>query len=98
MTPILGRIHSIQPKACFTTGTRVLTETAPFIIGFYCGNGKPDDIDGFLDPMIDEFIRLSSETHDSMAIRKCTASFFRLFFHFSVKGSKALNSKVTFKV
>ena len=76
MTPILGRVHSIRPSFEFAAGTRVLSESSPFIIGLFCGKGKPDDIDKFLDPTIDEFIRLSPETSDKKLIvnRVCTAS------------------------
>jgi hypothetical protein len=65
LTPILGRIHSIRPNSKSNEGTRELEETAPFIIGFYCGKSKPNDIVSFLNPTIDEFIRLSPETEES---------------------------------
>ena len=70
VTPILGRIHSIRPNSQSDEGTRELHETSPFIIGFYCGKGKPSDIDSFLNPTIDEFIRLSPDTDESSLANK----------------------------
>lgn len=76
MTPILGRMHSIRPAFDTTEGTKVLSESSPFIIGLFCGSGKPGDIDQFLKATIDELIRLSPETVDLsfIANRACTAS------------------------
>jgi hypothetical protein len=65
VTPILGRIHSIRLNSESNEGTRENEETSPFIIGFYCGKGKPSDIDSFLNPTINLFIRLSPETEES---------------------------------
>ena len=76
MIPILGRIHSIRPNFQSIARGRVLSESSPFIIGLFCGSGKPDDIDGFLKSTIDELIRISPETKDAKLIanRLCTAS------------------------
>lgn len=57
ITPILGRIHSVQSNA--SEGTRILLDTSVFIIGFYVGKGAPDDIGGFLCKLIRELCRLS---------------------------------------
>ncbi|KAK4021850.1 hypothetical protein OUZ56_003758 [Daphnia magna] len=44
ITPILGRIHSIQPTATHEEGTKIILDTSVFVIGFYVGKGKPDYI------------------------------------------------------
>ncbi|KZR97578.1 Uncharacterized protein APZ42_007459, partial [Daphnia magna] len=44
ITPILGRIHSIQPTRTHEEGTKIILDTSVFVIGFYVGKGKPNDI------------------------------------------------------
>ncbi|KAK4024723.1 hypothetical protein OUZ56_010144 [Daphnia magna] len=52
ITPILGRIHSIQPTATHKEGTKIILDTSVFVIGFYVGKGKPDYISSFLSELI----------------------------------------------
>ena len=59
ITPILGRIHSIQPNAKSADETTILLNTSVFIIGFFVGKGKPADIETFLEALIHELCRLS---------------------------------------
>ncbi|KZR97655.1 Uncharacterized protein APZ42_007345, partial [Daphnia magna] len=69
ITPILGRIHSIQPTATQEEGTKIILDTSVFVIGFYVGKGKPDDISSFLSELIGEFRRLSPSNSDSACIQ-----------------------------
>ena len=76
VTSILGRIHSIRPSASSEIGTEILLATSVFVIGFYVGRGKPDDISSFLRKLIFEFCRLSPSNCDVECIngRGFTAS------------------------
>jgi hypothetical protein len=76
ITPILGRIHSVQPNASSPEGTILLLNTSVFIIGFFVGKGKPDDIHTFLKDLIGELCRLSPLSKNSFCSngRCCTAS------------------------
>jgi hypothetical protein len=58
ITPIFGRIHSVQPNAPSPEGTIILLNTSVFIIGFFVGKDKPD-IHTFLQDLIGELCRLS---------------------------------------
>jgi len=75
ITPILGRIHSIEP-AFASNEKRILWDSSPFIIGFYVGKDKPKDIKDFLKDLIDEFCRLSplNSGLESTSRREFTAS------------------------
>jgi hypothetical protein len=64
VTSILGRIHSIRPSASSEIGTEILLATSVFVLGFYVGRGKPDDISSFLRKLIFEFCRLSPSNCD----------------------------------
>jgi hypothetical protein len=59
ITPILGRLHSIQPTASRSEGIVILSDTSVFVIGFYVGNKKPENISSFLDALMIELCHLS---------------------------------------
>lgn len=69
ITPILGRIHSIQPTATHEEGTEIILDTSVFVRGFYVGKGKLEDISSFLSKLIGEFRRLSLLKSDSACIQ-----------------------------
>ena len=69
ITPILGRIHSIQPRATHEEGTEIILDTSVFVVGFYVGKGKPDDISSFLSELINEFRQLSPSNSDTACIQ-----------------------------
>jgi hypothetical protein len=69
ITPILGRIHSIQPTAAHEEGTEIILDTSVFVVGFYVGKGKPDDISSFLSKLIDEFRQLSPSNSETVCIQ-----------------------------
>lgn len=76
VTPILGRIHSVQPSADSSEGKRILWDSSPFIIGFYVGKDKPSDIKNFLEDLIGELCRLhpSNDNVEHTSNRQFTAS------------------------
>jgi hypothetical protein len=76
ITPILGRIHSIQPNAKSADETIILLNTSVFILGFFVENGKPLDIQTFLGALIRELCRLSPSNKNFTCThqRCCTAS------------------------
>ena len=69
ITPILGIIHSIQPRATHEEGTEIILDTSVFVVGFYVGKGKPDDISSFLSELINEFRQLSPSNSDTACIQ-----------------------------
>lgn len=75
ITPILGRIHSVQPSAHSSQGRKILWDSSPFIIGFHVGKEKPN-IKEFLKDLIGEFCRLNpaNDCLESTMGRKFTAS------------------------
>ncbi len=75
ITPILGRIHSIQSDAKRIDNITLL-ETSVFIIGFHVRKGKPTDIHRFLQDLIHELSHLSpsNENIADLNERCCTAS------------------------
>jgi hypothetical protein len=48
ITPILGRLHSIQPTAPRSEGIVILSDTSVFVIGFDVGNGLMGNLKTFL--------------------------------------------------
>jgi len=50
ITPILGRLHTASRGEC----TFILLDLFIFVIGFYVGNGKPENIFSFLDALMIE--------------------------------------------
>ncbi len=95
ITPILGRIHSIQSDAKSLDNITLL-ETSVFIIGFHVGKGGPTDIHRFLQDLIREFSHLSPSNENIADIneRCCTASLHRVIadgpMRFFLKRTKGL--------
>ena len=74
VTPILGRLYSVQPNAKTKTGIVYFKRPKPFIIGFYHGREKPKNLSEFVSPMLNEFTRLHPTTSpDPSNPRHCTA-------------------------
>ena len=74
VTPILGRLYSVQPDSKTKNGIVYFKRPKPFIIGFYHGKDKPTNLAEFVGPMLDEFTHLHPDTPpDPLKPRNCTA-------------------------
>jgi hypothetical protein len=74
VTPILGRLYSVQPCSKSKEGMFCFERPTPFIIGFYHGRDKPPNVHSFLQPIMNEFDRLCPDIDDVIPLRSCTAS------------------------
>ena len=76
ITPILGRLYSVQPDADKEDGIVHFKKAEPFIIGFYHGKDKPSNLESFVGPMLREFRSLCPNIaeEDTNSPRPFTAS------------------------